>query len=77
MFFAAALCTGSAVAHHGLFDQRRGWVGAPADLILVSRAGELFNIHSQDLREARQDAVAIDSALASLDLGQPRLGPAD
>ena len=38
---------------------------------------QLLDVHAQDLREAQQDAVAVDATLAALDLGQPRLGPAD
>jgi hypothetical protein len=52
-------------------------VGAPAGLIPVRRAGEFLEVHPQDLRQAQQDAVAVDAALASLDLGQPGFGPAD
>jgi hypothetical protein len=43
--------------------------GPAADLILVSRAGELLDIHPQDLRETHQHTVAVDTALPSLDLG--------
>ena len=67
--FATAQRAASAVAHHGLLDQRRGRVSAAADLILVSGAGELLDVHPQDLRQAHQHAVAVDAALASLDLG--------
>ena len=52
-------------------------MNAPASLIAVARSGEFLDIHTQDLGEAHQDAVAVDAALAALDLGQPRLGPAD
>jgi hypothetical protein len=52
-------------------------VNAPTSLIAVARSGEFHDIHTQDLGEAHQDAVAVDAALAALDLGQPRLGPAD
>ena len=55
--------------------RRRRWPGggtrrwrAP---IPVRRAAELLDVHPQDLRQAHQDAVAVDAALASLDLGQP------
>ena len=75
--FTAVHWAGSAVAHHGLLDQRRSGVGASAGLIPVRRAGELLDVHPQDLRQAHQDAVTVDAALASLDLGQPGLGPAD
>ncbi len=75
--FEAAQRAGNAVAHHGLFDQRRGRVSAAADLILLYRACELLDVHPQDFREADEDAVAVDAALASLDLGEPGLGPAD
>src|ERR1035437_5512562 len=64
-----AQCAGSAVAHHGLFDQRRGRVRAAADLILVPRAGERLDVHRQAPRETHQHTVAVDTALASLDLG--------
>ena len=75
--FAAVRWARSTVAHHGLLDQRRSRVGAPTGLILVASAGELLDIHPQDLRQAHQDAVTVDSPLAPLNLGQPGLGPAD
>ena len=52
-------------------------MNAPAWLIAVAGSGEFLDVHMQDLREAHQDAVTVDAALAAFDLGQPRLGPAD
>ena len=75
--YAAVQRAGSAVAHHGLLDQRPGRVGTAAGLIPARRAGELLDAHPQDLRQAHQDAVTVDAALTSLDLGQPGLRPAD
>jgi hypothetical protein len=57
-------------------DNTRG-VGAAAGLIPVRRAGELLEVHPQDLRQAQQDSVTVNAALVSLNLGQPGLGPAD
>jgi hypothetical protein len=51
-------------------------VNAPTPLITVTGSGEFLDVHPQDLRQARQDAVTVDPALAALDLRQPRLRPA-
>jgi hypothetical protein len=36
---------------------------------LVYPPGELLDVHPQDLRETHQHTMAVDTALASLDLG--------
>jgi len=51
-------------------------MGAPAGLIPVRRAGELLDVHPQNLRQAHQDTVTVDAALAPLDLRQLGLRPA-
>ena len=68
--FAAVHWAGSAVAHHGLLDQRRSGVGGSAGLIPVRRTGELLDIHPQDFGQAQQDAVTVDAPPAPLNLGQ-------
>jgi hypothetical protein len=45
-------------------------VNSPTWLIAVAGSGEFLDVHVQDFHEAHQDAVAVDAALAALDLGQ-------
>ena len=52
-------------------------MNAPTWLIAVTGSGEFLDFHAQNVGEPHQDAVAVDAALAALDLGKPRLGPAD
>jgi len=63
--------TGHAVAHHGLLNQRRGRMRKPIGFTALAGTGDLFDVHPKDLREAHQDAMAIDAAPAALYLGKP------
>jgi hypothetical protein len=52
-------------------------VNAPTWLISLTGSSEFLDVHVQNIGEPHYGAVAVDAALAALDLGQPRLGPAD
>ena len=52
-------------------------MNTPTRLIAATGSSEFLDVHAQNVGKPHQDAVAIDAALAALDLGQPRLGPAD
>jgi len=52
-------------------------VNAPTRLVTLAGSGEFLDVHPQHLGEAHQDAMAVDAALAALDLRKPRLRPAD
>lgn len=43
---------------------------APTWLIAITGSGEFLDVHAQNTGEPHQDAVAVDAALAALDLGQ-------
>jgi hypothetical protein len=65
------------IVHHGLLDLSCVRVGAPGIRRICAAFGDLSYVDPQDCGKARQDRVAVDAALASLHLGQPRLGSSD